>query len=116
MEREDSIPILQVMEGLYRMPVMKVKEVKPVRLIEFVKLVHHHLAHIVAIFDNILSFRLAVVITDPVDDLIGDFSPGEKMHLMILFYQCFRQIRCSICKPADAFGIEGFPAEKRYFK
>jgi hypothetical protein len=116
MKGKDGIPVLQVMESLNRMPVMEMEEVKPVGCIIAVKLVHHRGAHAVAIFNYVISGRLAIVIADTFNSLIGNIPPREEMHVVALGYQCFCEMRRSPGKPADAFSVHRFPAEKGYFK
>ena len=116
MKGKDSISVLQVMERLDRMPVMKMENVKPVGCIIAVKLVHHRGAHAVAIFDYVFSGGLAIVIADTFDSLIGNIPPREEMHFMPLVYQCFSEMCRSPGKPAYAFSVHRFPAEKGYFK
>src|SRR5665647_640454 len=116
MEAQDSIPVLQVMESHDRMPVMEMENVKPVGSIIAVKLVHHRGAHAVAKFDYVFSGGLAIVIMNTFNNLIRNISPREEMHFMVLVYQCFCEMRRSTGKPADAFSVHRFPAEKGYFK
>jgi hypothetical protein len=116
MKGKDGISVLQVMESLDRMPVMEMEKVKPVGCITEVKLVHHRDAHAVAVFDYVFSGGLAIVIADTFDSLVGNIPPRKEMHFMPLGYQCFCEMRRSPGKPADAFSIHRFPAEKGYFK
>src|SRR4030043_766095 len=116
MKGKDGIPVLQVMEGRDRMPVMEMEKVKPPGGITAFKLVHHRGAHAIAIFDNVFSGGLAIVIADTFDSLVGYSPPREEMHVMALGYQCFCEMRRSPGKPPDAFSVHRFPAEKGYFK
>jgi hypothetical protein len=116
MEGKEGIPVLQVMESLDRMPVMEMEKVKPVGRIIAVKLVYHRGAHAVAKFDYVFSGGLAIMIMNTFDHLIGNIPPREEMHFMVLVYQGFCEMCRSTGKPADAFGIHRFPAEKCYFK
>jgi hypothetical protein len=50
------------------------------------------------------------------DHLIGNIPPREEMHFMVLVYQCFCEMCRSTGKPANAFSVHRFPAEKGYFK
>jgi hypothetical protein len=89
MEAQDGISVLQVMEGLDRMPVMKMEKVKPAGPVIAIKLVHHRGTHAVAIFDNVFAGGLTIVIMNSLYYLIGSSPPREEMHFMALPYQCF---------------------------
>jgi hypothetical protein len=83
MKRKDSVTVSQKMEGLDRVPVMEVEEIKPFLPVVQVKLVYHRMAHSIAVIHNIGALGTTVVIVDPFDDPVVHLSAGEEVYFML---------------------------------
>jgi hypothetical protein len=116
MEAQDSIPVLQVMECLDRMPVMEMEKVKTVGCIKASELVYHRDAHAVAVFDNVISGWLAIVIMNIFDCLIGNIPPREEMHFMVLVCQCSARCVAALASPPTRSAYIDSQQKKGYFK
>jgi hypothetical protein len=94
---------------------MEMQDIEFFLSFRLVELLYHLVAHVVAVLNCIVAMRLAVMVTDIIDCLVGHCSAGEVVHDMVLC-QSLCEIGCSTGKPADPLGIHGFPAEEGYVK
>ncbi len=62
MEREDRVPVLQPVERRDRVPVMEVQDIKFFLPVELVELLHHLVAHVLAVLHRIATLRPAVMV------------------------------------------------------
>src|SRR5208337_3898693 len=115
MERKDRLPVLEPVEGLDRVPVMKVQDIESLFWVRLLKLINHLVAHILAVLHGIISLGLAVMVGNTVDLLVLHPPAGEEMHVMILCKGLCKPCGCTR-KPPDALGIERLPAEECYVK
>ena len=115
MVREDGVPVLQDMERLYCMPVIKMEIIKFPACIEPAEIFHHPFTHAVTILHNVIALRLAVMVKNTIDSLVRNPATGEIVHLMVLRQGLGKMRRCR-GKSAYALGIERFPAENGYLK
>ncbi len=91
------------------------EEIELVRAVGDGKPVHHQPAHVITVFNDIFPGRLTIVVLHPVHGLVGNIPTGKEMHLVVLFYQRFCEVGCSIGEAANPLCIHRFPAEKGYF-
>ena len=115
MEREDRVPVLQPVERRDRVPVMEVEDVEFCLPVGLVELLHHRVAHILAVLYRIAPLRAAVMVVDSLDRLVLHRTAGEIVYLVILC-QGLGKVGRGIRKAAHPFGVHRFPAEERYLK
>src|SRR5690606_5764442 len=72
-------------------------------------------AHVTAVLEDTLPFRLAEVVEDPPDGPVGPVSPGEEMHFMGSREHLCKVRRGRGASPLTA-SMQGLPAEMGYFK
>ena len=76
MEGKDSIPVLEQVEGLNGMPVVKMQDIKLFSGIMFPEILYHPFAHAGAVFHDICAFGLAVMVVNMTDRPIGNPANG----------------------------------------
>jgi len=112
---KNGVPILQGMERLDCMPVIKMKVIKFPVFIEPVEIFDHPPAHTITRLHNVIALGLAVMVVDSFDRLVLNPATGEVVHLVVL-RQGLGEMGRGTGKSAHALGIEGFPAENSYLK
>src|SRR5512136_771860 len=105
MEREDRVAVLQAVQGLDGVPVMEMEYIELLFAVDCTELVNHLPAHVITELDNIPAIRFAVMVLHSLDNLVGDGTPGEEMHLMVLRDQGLCKVGCSISQSADTFSV-----------
>jgi hypothetical protein len=112
---EDGVPILQDMECLYCMPVIKMEIIKFPIFIKLVEIFNHPETHTITIFHNVVALGLAVMIVNSIDRLVLNPAAGKEVNFVMLC-QGFREMGCSSRQASHTLGIEGLPAENGYLK
>jgi hypothetical protein len=112
---KDGVPILQGMERLDCMPVIKMEEIKFPVFIEPVEIFDHPPAHTITILHNVVAAGLAVMVVNSFYRLVLDPATGKVVNL-VGHRQRLSEMGRGTGKSAHALGIEGFPAENGYLK
>src|SRR5208337_986233 len=102
---KNGVPVLQDMECLYCMPVIKMEIIKFPACIEPAETFHHAETHAITILHNVVALRLAVMVGNTIDRLVRYPATGEVMHLVVLRQGLSKVRRCG-GKSAHALGIE----------
>ncbi|KAF5036246.1 hypothetical protein DSECCO2_577040 [anaerobic digester metagenome] len=104
------------MQRLDKMPVVKVEDIER-RGVAGAERIHEHVAHGLAVLDDVVAVRAAIMVMDAVDLCIPGFSTGEEVDLVPSPGKMFGKVGCRRCEPAHLeWGVERLPAEEGYLK
>src|SRR5512137_1065094 len=102
---KNGVPVLQDVECLDGMPVVKMKIIKFLVCIEPLEVFNHSMAHAVTILHDVISPGLAVMVKNIINGLVRHLATGKVVHFVILC-KSFSEIGCSIGKSAYTLGVE----------
>ena len=102
---KDGIPVLQDVECLDGMPVVKMEVIEFLMRIKFPEVLNHSVAHTIAIFHYVISMRLAVMVENIADCLIRHLATGKVVNFVVLC-QGLSKMSCSAGKSAHSLCIE----------
>jgi hypothetical protein len=102
---KNRVPVLQDVECLDGMPVVKMEVIKFLVSIEPLEVFHHSPAHAVAILYDVISKGLAVMIKNIINRLVRYLATGKVVNFVVLC-QGLSEMGCSTGKSAHTLCVE----------